>query len=218
MKKYSIKGYPARASSSLGRTAGISLVELMIAMAVGLVVLGAVYSVFTIQNKTFGNQEQMVEMQQNVRAAMDMMTREIRMAGYDPLGVNSDNDTTNNFSGVTVNTSQLQIRSDTRGVGPDDPPDGIIQTNSQENIIYVFDTGNKRITRNTGGGDQPLAENIDSFSFAYLDSSGNLTAVSAEVRQIRITITGRTAKPDPAYAANSGYRQYTLTSVIALRN
>ena len=34
---------------------GFSLVELLIAMAVGLVVLGAVYSVFIIQNKTFSS-------------------------------------------------------------------------------------------------------------------------------------------------------------------
>src|SRR3990170_4847219 len=69
-----------------GRTGGFSLVELMIAMAVGLVVLGAMYSVFTVQNKTFGNQEEIVAMQQNVRAGMDMVTREIMMAGYNPTG------------------------------------------------------------------------------------------------------------------------------------
>ena len=61
---------------------GFTLIELMIAMAVGLVLLGAMYGVFTMHNKTFGNQEQIAEMQQNARAAMDMMTRELRMAGF----------------------------------------------------------------------------------------------------------------------------------------
>ena len=61
-------------------------------MTLSLVVLGAMYGVFTIQNKTFANQEQIVEMQQNARAAMDMMNREIRMAGYDPCRVNFDSD------------------------------------------------------------------------------------------------------------------------------
>ena len=63
---------------------GFTLVELMIAMAIGLVVLGAMYGIFTMHNKTFGTQEQIAEMQQNARATMDMMTREIRMAGYNP--------------------------------------------------------------------------------------------------------------------------------------
>lgn len=211
MKKSGVIDDPSGAPGFPGRAAGFSLVELLIAMTVGLVVLGAMYSVFTIQNKTFGNQEQIVEMQQNARAATDMISREIRMAGYDPADVNTDSDTSNNFSGVTVNASQLQIQADLDG-------SGAIITASQENIIYAFDAANKKITRNIGAGAQSFAENIDSFSFEYLDSNGNVTAVSANVRQIRITITGRTAKPDPAYTANGGYRTYALTSVIALRN
>jgi len=190
---------------------GFSLVEMLIAMAVGLVVLGAMYGVFTIQSKTFGNQEEIVAMQQSVRAGMDMMAREIGMAGYDPLLVNYDTDSTNNFSGVTVNASQLQIRADLDG-------SGAIDATSQENILYAFDATDKRITRNIGAGAQSFVENVETFTFAYLDSSGNVTAASASVRQIRITITGRTAKPDPSYSANGGYRTYMLTSVIAPRN
>ena len=205
-----------------GGAAGFSLVELLIAMAIGLVVLSAMYSVFTIQNKTFSKQEQIVEMQQNARAAMDMMSREIRMAGYDPCSVNSDADSSNNFFSVTVDSTQLQIKADLDGNNPlsnncQSPYKGIDAT-SQENIIYAFDAANKKITRNIGAGAQPFAENIDSFTFAYLDGSGNVTTTSAAVRQVRITITGRTAKPDPAYTANGGYRTYALTSVVALRN
>ncbi|MDP2840357.1 MAG: prepilin-type N-terminal cleavage/methylation domain-containing protein, partial [Syntrophales bacterium] len=190
---------------------GFSLVEMLIAMAVGLVVLGAMYSVFTIQNKTFGNQEEIVAMQQSVRAGMDMMAREIGMAGYDPTRVNSDSNPSNNFSGVTVNASQLQIQADLDG-------SGAVDATSQENIVYAFDATNKQITRNIGAGAQSFVENVETFTFAYLDSSGNVTAASASVRQIRITSTGRTAKPDPSYSANGGYRTYMLTSVIAPRN
>jgi type IV pilus assembly protein PilW len=194
-----------------GRANGFSLVELLVATAIGLVVLGAMYSVFTMQNKTFSKQEQIVEMHQNARAAMDMMSREIRMAGYDPVEVNFDSNPSNNFSGVTANSSQLQIQADLDG-------NGAIDAASKENIVYAFDAGNKKITRNIGAGAQSFAENVDSFTFAYLDGSGNVTAALTSVRQIRITITGRTAKPDPAYTANGGYRTYALTSVVALRN
>ena len=203
MKECRLKDNPSRVLGFSGKACGFSLVELLIAMAVGLVVLGAMYSVFTIQNKTFANQEDFVEMQQSVRAGMDMMTREIRMAGYDPAGVN--------FAGVTVNASQLQIMADLDG-------NGAIDATSQENIVYAFSATNKRITRNIGSGNQPFVENVQSFTFQYLDGAGAVTATSADVRQIRITITGRTAKPDPAYTANSGYRTYTLSSVIAPRN
>lgn len=194
-----------------GRRGGFSLVELMVAMAVSLVVLGAMYSVFIGQNRTFSNQESIVDVQQSVRAGMDMIVREVGMAGYDPVRVNFDSNTANNFNGVTVNALQLQIKADLNG-------DGVIDTSNEETIVYAFDATNKRITRTIGSDTQPFVENVESFTFAYVDGDGNVTATSANVRRIRITITGRTAKPDPNYSANSGYRTYTLTSVVAPRN
>ena len=180
---------------------GFTLVELLIAMAVGLVLLGAMYGVFSMHNKTFGTQEQIAEMQQNARAAMDMMTREIRMAGYNPAGIA--------FDGITYSASQLQVKADLDGNGT---------IAGQENIIYKHDSANYQVTRNIGSGDQPLIENAQSFTFDYLDSAGNSTTTTANIRQIQITITARTAKPDPDYTPNGGYRTYTLTSVITPRN
>lgn len=194
-----------------GRQKGFTLVELMIAMAIGLVVLGAVFSVFILQNKTFSNQEELVALQQNIRGGMDMVAREIGMAGYDPTGLNTDNTTANDFSGIPVSSSQLQLQADLDGSGS-------IDTTSQENAIYTYDSTNKKITRNIGGGAQPFLENIEAFTFAYLDGSGNTTTVAANVRQIRIAITGRTANPDPNYSSNGGYRTFALTSVVAVRN
>ena len=61
---------------------GFTLVELLIAMTIGLIILTALSSTFLMQRKIYDVQEQVAEMVQNARAAMDMMTREIRMAGY----------------------------------------------------------------------------------------------------------------------------------------
>lgn len=221
MRKSPGKNIFSKANGSHAGPRGFSLIEMLIAMTVGLVVLGAMYNVFTIQNKAFSNQEEMVAMQQSVRAGMDMMAREVGMAGYDPCSVNTDSDPSNNFSGVTVSSAQLQIKADLDGNDPSNyclPPNKGIDATSQENIVYAFDAANKRITRNIGAGAQPFVENVDAFTFEYLDSSGNVNATSADVRRIRITITGRTAKPDPSYLANGGYRTYTLTSVVAPRN
>jgi type IV pilus assembly protein PilW len=211
MRKSPQKNIFSNANGSHAGPRGFSLIEMLIAMTVGLVVLGAMYNVFTIQNKAFGNQEEMVAMQQGVRAGMDMMVREVGMAGYDPALVNSDTNSANDFNGVTVSASQLQIKADLDG-------NGAIDATSQENMVYIFDAANKRITRNIGAGAQPFVENVDAFTFEYLDDTGSVTAASANVRQIRIKITGRTAKPDPAYSANGGYRTYTLTSIVAPRN
>ncbi|MBW2568666.1 MAG: prepilin-type N-terminal cleavage/methylation domain-containing protein, partial [Deltaproteobacteria bacterium] len=71
---------------SKNRESGFTLVELLISMTIGLIILTALSSTFLMQRKIYDVQEQMVEMVQTARAAMDMMTREIRMAGYDPTG------------------------------------------------------------------------------------------------------------------------------------
>jgi type IV pilus assembly protein PilW len=208
MRKSSVKNIFSKANGLYAGPRGFTLVEMLIAMAVGLVVLGALYSVFTIQNKTFADQEEIVAMQQSVRAGMDMMIREIGMAGYNPARVT--------FNGVTVDTSQLRIMADLTGDG--DTGD------ENEDITYkYYDSTNPdypyQIKRKTGNGNfLPFVENVQSFTFEYLKSDDTPASTSADVQRIRITITGRTAKPDSSYSANGGYRTYTLTSVIAPRN
>jgi len=61
---------------------GFTLLEMLLAMTIGLIILAALSSTFFIQRKAYNTQGQIVDMAQNARVAMDMMTREIRMAGY----------------------------------------------------------------------------------------------------------------------------------------
>jgi len=60
---------------------GFSLIELMIAMAVTLIVCGAVVSLLMQGNRAFQIQPDMTERQQNIRAAMDLIMRDIANAG-----------------------------------------------------------------------------------------------------------------------------------------
>ncbi len=202
-----MKNRPAL-SSCFGKR-GFSLVELLVALAIGMIVLAAFYGVFAVQNRRFSIEEQVAETQQNVRAGMDTMVMEVKMAGYDPAGLNSDADPANDFDGITVNATQIEIKADLNG-------DGVIS--GGDDVIYRLDAANHRITRNSGAGNQPFAENIESFTFAYLDADGNVTATSSAVRQVDLTITGRTAMADPTYPTNGGYRTYTLTSRVVPRN
>jgi type IV pilus assembly protein PilW len=182
---------------------GFTIIELLIAIAIMGIIIGAMFSFSIAQRKYFSVQEEISEMTQNTRAAMDMITGELAMAGYSPSDAAA-------FSGISYSASQLQIYADLNGDGD--------RTDPNENIIYTYDTSNKRILRDTGGGNQPLSENIQSFIFEYLNDQGNPTTLAANIRQIRLTITGRTGKPDRLYATNSGYRTYTLTSSITPRN
>ncbi|OOP57814.1 MAG: hypothetical protein AYP45_01405 [Candidatus Brocadia carolinensis] len=184
---------------------GFTLVELMIGLAISMILMGVAVSIFNVQRKSYSFQEQVTEMQQNVRAVMDMMVREVRMAGYDP--------TVAGFVGIGTNTATLmKILADLDG-------NGTTTGGSNEEITYRYYNTNDatypcQIKRNTGGGFQPLAEDIDGCTFLYYDINGIATSTASSIRQIQITITGRTAKADP----NLGYSYGTLTSRITPEN
>lgn len=61
--------------------AGFSLVELMIAMTLGLLVLGAAIAIFQSNQSTFGANEGLNRVQENARAAYALMTRDVRSTG-----------------------------------------------------------------------------------------------------------------------------------------
>jgi prepilin-type N-terminal cleavage/methylation domain-containing protein len=61
---------------------GFTLIELVVAMVISLVVMGAIYGTFKSQEDSFVIQDQVAAMQQNLRGAMYVMTRDIQMAGF----------------------------------------------------------------------------------------------------------------------------------------
>jgi len=61
---------------------GFTLVELLVAMFITLVVMGAIFLTFKSQQDSYVIQDQITATQQNLRSAMYILTRDIQMAGY----------------------------------------------------------------------------------------------------------------------------------------
>lgn len=61
---------------------GFTLIELLLALVLSSMAMAALYRGAIGQQKTYTVQEEVIDMQQNVRNSIDRMTREIRMAGY----------------------------------------------------------------------------------------------------------------------------------------
>jgi len=61
---------------------GFTIIELLVAIALGLVILAALFRTFKVQHDTFLVQDQVAVMQQNLRAAMYLITRDLQMAGW----------------------------------------------------------------------------------------------------------------------------------------
>ncbi len=60
---------------------GFSLVELMVAMTVTLIVSGAIYGLLTSGSNAFRREPELADRQQNIRAAMDLISRDVFNAG-----------------------------------------------------------------------------------------------------------------------------------------
>jgi len=106
---------------------GFTLIELMIAMVIASIVAAAIMMAFDSQQKTQVNQQLVVEMQQDARAALYLMQQDIRMAGYDETWEDSNND------GVDDNRVGVGDSIDNDCDGDDTDPDeandiaGIVQ-------------------------------------------------------------------------------------------
>ncbi|MDI6762087.1 MAG: prepilin-type N-terminal cleavage/methylation domain-containing protein [Thermodesulfobacteriota bacterium] len=62
---------------------GITIIELLVGLVICAIVIAAIYRVFTAQSNAYVVQDQVVEVQQNIRSAMEIMVRDLRMAGFD---------------------------------------------------------------------------------------------------------------------------------------
>ena len=75
------RNHPEAARNSLGCHRGFTLVELIVVIGIFSVVMAAIYSVFVRSNRVYISQEEVVAAQQEARSALEILGREIRMAG-----------------------------------------------------------------------------------------------------------------------------------------
>src|SRR5262245_39643582 len=88
---------------------GFTLVEMMVAIAIGMIVIASVAGTFSAQTRQNKAEEEISQMHQNVRGALDMISRELMQAGYRAPG--------GAVTGVTYSTTQLLLQADIDGNG-----------------------------------------------------------------------------------------------------
>jgi len=151
---------------------GITLIELLVALVISGFLLAAAYRTFIGQQKTFVVQEQVVDIQQNVRAAINRMMTELRMSSFGNVSmVLPVTYTTGTFNNVlNLNTpaaGALTIVSAVGGISTLTGEGMIGQTqvtastltDSQGNAL--FDTGDRKYI-SIGGLESHMITSIDS--------------------------------------------------------
>src|SRR3546814_4817901 len=66
---------------SLQRARGVTLIELMIALVLGLLVVAAAIGIFLSNKQVFRTTDNLSRMQENARIGFELMARDLRMAG-----------------------------------------------------------------------------------------------------------------------------------------
>jgi type IV pilus assembly protein PilW len=214
-------------------TQGFTIIELLVAMVVSLLALGVIYSTFLSQFKSYQVQEEVAAMQQNIRAAMYHMQREIRMAGCDRFDrlitlPSSAPIPTSKYGVANYPINQIIEANSNSIVFMEDvnPPDGDVN-DPNEIIGYSLNGGN--LARNTGGGNQAVAENIDALDFVYLDGSSPpivlnpgvtnvATADLSRIRSVEITIVARTGENLRASPNNMVYKNQRDETILGVQN
>lgn len=195
---------------------GFTLVELMVAVAIAGIVIVALSSVYVSQRRSATAQDQVAEMQQGVRAGLDIMTHEIRMAGYDPRHTAGTG-----ITAATVNNLAFSMVADTDM--QDNDADAVIdEADEIETVIYTIydaytatDTDALDLGRNVSllglpATNQPVAENIDAIEFYYTLADGTQTtaptaAQLADIRAVQVSLLARANWPDPDFFNNDSY-------------
>jgi len=181
---------------------GLTLVELMIVLVLSTLLMSAAYISYTAQHKGGRLQEQVASMQQDIRAAVQIMERDIRNAGCDP--------TFADIPPLLADTSGgnvLGLAWDSAGAG------------TAQHIRYDLSSGNLR--RNSA----ILIQNVTSFGVVYWNSGGGVITPESggklsssqveDVRSVRVTLQVKSNKVDP----DSGEFVYrTFSRLIKLRN
>jgi len=175
---------------------GTTLAELVITLAVFGVIIMVIVVLWQQSQQAYFRGATAAELQQNARAALEQITREVRQAGYDPCRYRAD--CTSAFDPVvagvfpiqTFTASSLWVRTDRNANGDVTPGVG----NPDENVCFRL--AGDLILRKTSGvdctsGGEELARNITGLTFTYLKANGTAATVRSDIKLVRVTISAQ---------------------------
>jgi type IV pilus assembly protein PilW len=210
---------------------GVTLIELLVVFIISGMIVAGIYRVFTAQSRAYIVQDQVVEVQQNIRVASEVLLKDLRMAGYDNNSVNSkvkiavpiiagDHSITVNYEYDNTTQYTVTYRRDS------------VSSILMRQLTTIKDDG-----ATTVGAEEPLLENVDTFDLVYgvdqdddgkmddlngngmIDDGDWLSAAGVgtlKTMAIRATLS---AKPDQT---NQDVKKWisprTLTTTVNLKN
>lgn len=141
---------------------GISLVELMISITIGLILMTGVVQLFLSSRTTFSTQQALARVQESGRLAMEFLAQDIRMAGY--MGCMSRN---MNFTNTLNNANDLAYNFEV-GIEGLDNVGATLPTGYPTNIVAGTDV---LVVRSANGNGVDVTKNNNS-SQLFAENTG----------------------------------------------
>jgi hypothetical protein len=206
-------------------TRGISTAEILVGSALALMAIASMFSVFRAQTSAMAVQSAYAQSQNVTRTLMDLITRELRMAAYDPTDLAIP---TTVGSCPGMNSGIMQARADLLQFRQDLNGDGDV-ADAGETVTYDFASG--QIRRQDGNGEAVvIADGVpdNGFRFRYYDANqppielapaGSPAELSQNQRNCvaKIMVTARADIPNPDPRVEQPLHS-VARSEIAIRN
>jgi Tfp pilus assembly protein PilW len=144
---------------------GSTLVELLVASALVLLVLGLLTSATGHGGRLLASTAARGQAEDLVQGAIEALVFDVRRAGYAPSGTPID--------------PLSEARVDRVTLGSDLDGNGTVDPSSEEVTTYACALGTKRLSRILGRQSLPLADGITTCAFRYLDAAGSVLPLPA---------------------------------------
>ena len=179
-------------AAAIYRQAGVTLLELVISLGLGLMLVVGIGTVYVGSNQTYRVQEENARLQESGRYALEAIGRSIRQAGYVELSV-SPVDTKTAFAGTVITGTNgagsapdtITVQYDwTNGASACDGTTAGVAGNFIQNS-FNLDTVNFRLrcdgqvaaAPGAPGNGQPLVEGVEDLQMLYgIDTNGDQSA------------------------------------------
>jgi len=176
---------------------GMSLIEMLVAMVILGIVMAGVTTYIADQVKTVRQQEMLANTQQNLRAAMDLITRDLRSAEYDV----TNNPTTSPFRSFRVATADsMTFFTDINGNGAIDNVPANPTLNEVKGYWRVGDSIFMLVQDIAPPTRQAVAGNIQILRFTYYNINNDSMAFPIQgqrlrdIFKVRVAIQARTPR------------------------
>ena len=189
---------------------GFALAEFLISAVIILSLSAGIFTMLTDAQSASGYQTEVLSVMENTRLAMNTLERLIVQASSNPREAI--------FVPVTITSStSVRLRADLTGSAGSSQgdPDGDVLDADEDVTIQYNSTAHAIELVDKDGNTRILARYVSAFSLRYFDKDGIETASDADVRMIRVTISGASEVANPRTKKTFGQ---TVTSDFTLPN